>query len=245
MGTLYLAVERHLAGVFVGLAWTMAAAGSCCTTWRRRFYAPVTVSAVPCTDGIELRAVNDTPDVVVLDLTPTAVRAMDGTTRPLGTGDRSRSDPDAAVLALTIPARRWQGRTRCWPTSGTARAGAHGGDVFAPKPWKTYDLLPPSLTMRWSGRGDGWKITVDRRGAGPVRRGRGRPARALLDERLHAVPGLSGDSHLHPRGPRGRRAQLHPARSAFRDLWAALKGHDHVQLSTLFLAQLPAAWPTR
>ena len=35
-----------------------------------------------------------------------------------------------------------------------------GGDVFAPKPYKTYDLLPPRLTQSVTETATGYEITI-------------------------------------------------------------------------------------
>ena len=53
-GHALLAAERHLAGAAPGPRSTTAAGGSCCTTWPGRFYAPVTVVAVPQDGAIRL-----------------------------------------------------------------------------------------------------------------------------------------------------------------------------------------------
>ena len=38
--------------------------------------------------------------------------------------------------------------------------GPVAGDIFAPHPWKTYDLLPPSLTQTITATPDGWQIGI-------------------------------------------------------------------------------------
>jgi beta-mannosidase len=103
----------------------------------RRFYAPVTVVAVPGADGIALRAVNDTRAPVALTVTARAAR-MDGTTRPLAEA-RVTVGTDAAVEALRLaPDALGTDEVLAFTWAG----GAEGGDVFAPRPWKSYDLLP-------------------------------------------------------------------------------------------------------
>jgi beta-mannosidase len=129
----------------------------------RGFFAPVLVSAIPTAQGIALRAVNDTAAPVTLTLTASAAR-MDGATREV-----ARSvvtvPTDAAILALTLP-------------EGTLGADEilaftwdHGrqrqGDIFAPRPWKGYDLLPSGLTHSATPDGDRWQITVTARALAP------------------------------------------------------------------------------
>lgn len=118
----------------------------------KAFFAPVLVSAVPTAAGIALRAVNDTLTPVTLTVTARAA-AMDGRTRPLAEAVVTVT-PDAAVTALTLPpdvlkadevlAFTWDG----------------GGDIFAPRPWKAYDLLPSGLTHTATPEGDHWRITL-------------------------------------------------------------------------------------
>jgi len=122
-----------------------------------RFYAPVFVSVVPVSDGYQLRAVNDGPGTVALSLQVAAAR-MDGSTRPLGETRISLGTESAQVVADVaadalaadeILALTWQ-----------ASDGTASGDIFAPKPWKAYDLLPPHLSHRVAPAGDGFSISM-------------------------------------------------------------------------------------
>ena len=121
----------------------------------KAFYAPVFVSAVPVKGGVELRAINDR--ATVLDLTVNAVAvAMDGTTRALASATVTVG-PDAAVLALTVPALpEGEMLAYVW-AEGEMRLG---GDHHAPKPYKTYDLLPPGLAHGVTETATGWQITI-------------------------------------------------------------------------------------
>lgn len=124
----------------------------------KEFYAPVFVSAVPVAGGIELRAIND--GVAEVDLTVSAVAvAMDGTTRPLARATVPVG-PDAAVLALTEAGDQIKADEMLayvW-LKGDQRIG---GDVFAPKPYKAYDLLPPNLHHSVAAVGGGYEITIN------------------------------------------------------------------------------------
>lgn len=123
----------------------------------KAFYAPIFVSAVPVKGGIELRAMNDT--ALAVDLTVSAVAvAMDGTTRSL---DRKTIEvgPDEAVMAVKVDLsvlRENEMLAYVW-ADGDRRIG---GDVFAPKPYKAYDLLPAHLEHRVVAKDDGFEITV-------------------------------------------------------------------------------------
>ncbi len=123
----------------------------------REFYAPVMVTAVPGADAFDLRVVNDSNAPVDLDLDVYAA-AMDGSVRVLGTYPVT-ADPDRAHSVATIPrdaVKDGEVLATVWHSKG----GRHFGDVFAPKPWKTYDLLPPNLTKQVEAEGEAWKITI-------------------------------------------------------------------------------------
>lgn len=122
------------------------------------FFQPVLVSAVPVAGGIELRAVNDTAAPVTLTVGAVAV-AMDGTTRPLNRVTVTVG-PDAAVLAQTVAADQIGPQEMLafvWVDADGTRLG---GDVFAPKPYKSYDLRPAGLTHDIKPQGDGYDITL-------------------------------------------------------------------------------------
>lgn len=107
----------------------------------REFYAPVFVSAVPVGDKIELRAINDGAAPVQLTVTAMAV-TMSGQTRPLAAATLTVAD--AAMLALTIPLGDLNGDEMLiydWAQNGHTI----GRDHFAPRPYKSYDLLPTGL----------------------------------------------------------------------------------------------------
>jgi beta-mannosidase len=121
----------------------------------REFYAPVFVSAVPVGDLIELRAVNDG---AALDVTVSAVAVnMAGNTRALA---RSTVHVDgSAVLALAIPAgdlRPDEMLAYVW-ADGDANLG---GDHFAPRPYKSYDLLPSGLAYDADETGGVYTLTI-------------------------------------------------------------------------------------
>ncbi|MBL9050978.1 MAG: glycoside hydrolase family 2 protein [Tabrizicola sp.] len=127
-----------------------------------RFYAPVMVTAVPKAGAIELRAVNDRAEAVTITVTANAA-AMDGSTRTLGQATAT-VPTDAAVPVLTVvPDSLRPGEVLAFTWAGDAV----GGDVHAPKPWKTYDLLPSGLTADIRQEGAVWKLTLQVKALAP------------------------------------------------------------------------------
>ncbi|MEJ6404120.1 beta-mannosidase [Yoonia sp. 2307UL14-13] len=122
----------------------------------KRFYAPVLVTAVPDGDEIILRAVNDLPEAVVLDVTAHAV-GMDGSVRALGAAQVNVADQ--AVEAMRLPSDS-VGDQEMVVFNWTGPNGIHGGDLFAPHPFKHYDLQPPSLQHAVAQEGADWQITL-------------------------------------------------------------------------------------
>jgi beta-mannosidase len=121
----------------------------------KRFYAPVTVVAVPNESGIALRAVNDLPEAATITVTANAA-AMDGSVRKLAEATLTVS-PDEAVPVLTVDFDALEaGEVLAFIWNGDAQ----GGDVHAPKPWKAYDLLPSGLTADIASDGEVWTLTL-------------------------------------------------------------------------------------
>lgn len=116
-------------------------------TWKllhymaKRFFAPVTVVAIPEGDGFRLTAVNDTAAPVELTLHLRAAR-LDGTTRPVS--EATATVPTDAALPMAhatlaegeILAFHW-----------TASDGSAGGDVALPVRPKALDLPDPRLAL--------------------------------------------------------------------------------------------------
>ena len=118
----------------------------------KEFYQPVFVSAVPVNGQVELRAVNDTGAPVSMTVTAHAA-AMDGTTRPLGSATVTVGDQAQLALAVAVPEGEILSYT--W-----AADGHQGGDHFAPKPYKSYDLQPASLAYDVKPAGPAYEITL-------------------------------------------------------------------------------------
>jgi len=107
----------------------------------RTFFQPVLVTAVPQGDLILLRAVNDQPDAVQVSLRVMAVD-MAGRTRPLAEGAAQVEGQAHLLCSIDRTALAPQEMLAfVWEGSDGTRAG----DVFAPQPYKHYDLLPPKI----------------------------------------------------------------------------------------------------
>lgn len=128
----------------------------------QRFYAPVTVVVAPEGEDLVLVGVNDTLAPVDLVLTVRAV-AMDGSARPLGKAivtvptDRATLGMRVARTALA----RGEVLAFAWSIDGAqgeAAEGLDGDDIYAPNPWKSYDLGPSGLTAAVTREGDIYHI---------------------------------------------------------------------------------------
>lgn len=122
-----------------------------------RFYAPVSVVAVPGADAITLRGVSDLDRAVPLSVQVMAC-SMAGTTRLL-TEVRVQISPDAALDIAQI-ANELIAPDEVMIFTWDAE-GQKGSDFFAPKPWKSYNLLPANLSKTVSKFGDTYRITVE------------------------------------------------------------------------------------
>lgn len=120
----------------------------------KAFYAPVFVSAVPVNGKVELRAVNDLDHAITLTVTAHAAK-LDGTTRELAT--QTLNVGTSAEKALTVEVADGEILVYTWADT----TGVHkGGDHFAPKPYKTYDLKPAQLRHSVKALGQAYEITV-------------------------------------------------------------------------------------
>jgi beta-mannosidase len=120
----------------------------------RAFYAPVYVSAIPTKGRIELCAINDLDHEVTLTLTAHAV-SMDGKTRELA--NKTLTVGTSAMPALMLDVAADEILAYTWADT----LGIHkGGDTSAPKPYKSYDLIPAHLTHQVKNLGQAYEITV-------------------------------------------------------------------------------------
>lgn len=121
----------------------------------RHFYAPVTVIALPEGETIALRAVNDGRAAAKLTVIAQAVSTA-GRTRFLGDAT-ANIGTDAAEDIFRIPLSDLRSdEVLAFVWEGDAK----GGDVFAPKAWKTYDLHPSGLTVEIRQEGRDYVLTL-------------------------------------------------------------------------------------
>jgi beta-mannosidase len=122
----------------------------------RQFFQPVLVSAVPQGDLILLRAVNDHPEAVEVSVCALAVD-MAGRTRPLTEG-RATVAGQAHVLCSIDRAALGPQEMLAFVWEGSD--GSRSGDVFAPHPYKHYDLISPQIAHTVTGAAGTYTLTL-------------------------------------------------------------------------------------
>ena len=113
----------------------------------RAFYAPLLVTAVPHKGQVILRAVNDAPTPVELNVTLCAIK-MDGTLRDLGTVTSTVSDEAVDLMKTPVNTLADDEMFHFYWTDDT---GQSGSDTFATRPYKSYDLHAPDLSSTVAG----------------------------------------------------------------------------------------------
>ena len=179
----------------------------------KAFFAPVSVSAVPVAEGIALRAINDTGAVLLLTVEASAV-AMSGETRPLNRATLPVS-PDAAAMALHIPADTLAAGEMLTFVWSDAQGTRLGGDVFAPKPYKAYDLLPAGIAHTVTETDGGWDITLTAQALGLFVAVEADRSGRISGNAVHLFPGHPATLRFTPatpgRAPRFTIRDLHSA----------------------------------
>ncbi len=137
----------------------------------RRFYAPVSVFALPEGDVVSLKAVNDTADEMTISLHVSALN-MAGQLRPLIETETLLCNK-GAVVCCQVPLDRlnpdevlhweWQGEIA---DSGLTQ-DVSGEDVYAIKPWKAHDLVDPAARLVAAPDGTDWRITLTAQALAP------------------------------------------------------------------------------
>ncbi len=177
----------------------------------RAFFAPVTVVAVPEARGIALKAVNDTPGPVGLTVTAHAVNPA-GETRPIG--ETALRVADEAVLAMTV-ADGALAADEMLAFTWTGADGSLGGDLYAPKPWKAYDLRPPGLELAE----DGNRLTLSSRALALFVTVEADVPGRFDRNGVTLFPGYPAEVTFHPDDPAAK------ARFTIRDLYSATQTH--------------------
>ena len=121
----------------------------------KAFYAPVICTAVPAGGSVTIWAVNDLAMPAEVTVKLRAVRP-DGTTRDLGQVTAAIGD-----IAVDVFHVEGLGNKEFLLIDWDSAAG-QGREVFAPRPYKSYDLLPAGLSHTV----DGSEITINANGLG-------------------------------------------------------------------------------
>lgn len=148
MGTLYWQIND----IYPVASWSSLDYGG---GWKllhymaKRFFLPINVVAVPGESGIELRAINDTPDKSVIGLEVLAVNALGGT-RSLGSLTVT-TEPGGAIVAATIAKSDLRPNEFLY-FAWTAEDGRLlGENDFFPEAYKAYDIAKAKVSARWEG----------------------------------------------------------------------------------------------
>lgn len=122
----------------------------------KHFYAPVAVVAVPQDGRLLLKAVSDKAGEVSITVIARATD-MAGQTREVGRATAVVGETAIAIIDLPADALGAQ-EMLVWTWEGSD--GSRGGDHFAPKPYKSYDLKPAHLASDMAEENGVYKITV-------------------------------------------------------------------------------------
>lgn len=112
----------------------------------QRFFDPVLVTAVPTGDTITLRGTNDVPNDVAVTVTAQVVDT-NGTLRDLTTATKTLTDVSADIATVALSDLQ---DGEMLVVSWTSPQG-DGREVYAPEPYKTFDLKPAEVAMTVSG----------------------------------------------------------------------------------------------
>ncbi|GAA3874027.1 beta-mannosidase [Celeribacter arenosi] len=123
----------------------------------QKFYAPVLVTVAPEGGKDVFKVVNDTGDNVDVSVQVAAVN-MAGVTRPLADATISAWPSKALDLLELDPALLNDDEIYAF----TWQSDVHsGGDIHAPRAYKTYDLQNPDLTHTITQKDGIWEITLE------------------------------------------------------------------------------------
>lgn len=181
----------------------------------RHFFAPVTVVAIPDRSTVMLKGVNDTLAAVGLTVDVSAL-SMAGRLRPLarftatvGTQAAERIGAVDAAMLAGDEVLHWR-----WSEQG----GVAGQDLHAPRPWKTYDLIAPEVSLTVRAQGTGWHLDLAAESLAPfVAVESDQPGR-FSDNAFALIPGMPRSLTFTPADPGAQ------PRFTLRDLHSATYG---------------------
>ncbi len=177
----------------------------------QNFYAPINVSIVPIGDKIELRGINDTGTPTDLSVAAFAVN-VDGSERALDAADGHVSDD--ALTILTLDAYDL-GAGDMLHIRWTTPDGIKGTDLFAPQPFKTYDLIDPKLGHTVKKQGGKYILTVTAEHLALFVTAQASQKGHFEHNALHLAPKHPAKIVFVPNDPR------HVPKFTFRDLYSA------------------------
>ncbi len=134
----------------------------------KEFYAPVLVTVAPDKDEFVFSVVSDLPEDRVVDLRIQAVD-MTGAAREIDRFNVTAKSVEAVEAIRLGDTVLNDGEILyfSWDAGGDAMgAPLLGKDIFAPKAWKTYDLLPAQIDLKTTQIGGVTEVTLTSRGLG-------------------------------------------------------------------------------
>lgn len=124
-----------------------------------RFFAPCTVVVDPRGATLALVAVNDGPAPVVFDVTAWCA-GLDGRLRQVAQGT-AQVGAAPVTLARIAPDALGAQEVLFFTWSAAMQTGTQtGSDLYAPEPWKAYDLPDPAVTLSSRWQEDAWVLDV-------------------------------------------------------------------------------------
>ena len=125
----------------------------------KRFYKPVSVSVVPKGNEFQCVAINDGMENIDLDLTVEAINPKGGM-RKLGQTTSSVSHVENHNLMSIAQSDIAAEEMLYLSWNAPDQTQGSGSDVFAPRPYKSYDLIHPDLTCEVDQTGGIYKLTL-------------------------------------------------------------------------------------
>ena len=123
--------------------------------FARGFYAPVTVVAVPDEGAVRLVGINDRLEPETIAVTAYAT-GLQGAAREIGGTEKRIGEASATILTVPLDTLGPDELLTFGWTSATAK----GGDIHAPRHWKSYDLPDAKPRFVAERDGDAWRLEL-------------------------------------------------------------------------------------
>ena len=164
----------------------------------RRFYAPLTVVAVPGSASVDLKVVNDTQAEQTISLRVFAL-SMEGNLRGLTEAETVACTRGATLCVDLDLAQLAADEVLFW--SWTAPDGSFGEDLYAPRPWKAYDLRDPQVRLQSAPVDGGHAIDLSTCGLAPFTALEADVPGRFSDNAFVLIPGRTREIHFAPDTP--------------------------------------------